>query len=235
MAKTPVNEHLRRTHPTFVVFCQKAPLHSTAAKGSSANRSRTIMRPRISPRSPEQSVTSHVNSPTESTPALLTPGRHILTSGRKTVSLCAKLATNNFRILGPSSSTGISDRMDQVSISSVSSNYLRDIQGGLPAGGGRSREPSPKTGSGGGFPAQGPVYQSSLFGKEEGCIIPPGNQPKATEHFHQEGTLQDGRCQYDQGSSAARGLDVLPGPQGRIFDSANCQRTPQVPPFSVGW
>ena len=34
----------------------------------------------------------------------------------------------------------------------------------------------------------------SFFGTEEGCIIPPGNQLEATEHFHQEETLQDGRC-----------------------------------------
>ena len=70
-----------------------------------------------------------------------------------------------------------------------------------------------------------------LFGREEGWVLPACSQLETTKHFYLEGTLQDGRCQCNQGSSATRGLDVLPGPQGCIFD----QRTSQVTPFSMGW
>ena len=80
----------------------------------------------------------------------------------------------------------------------------------------------------------GPVHQLTLFGREEGWIPLTCNQLEATKHFHSEETLQEGRCQYDQGSSAIMGLNVFPGPQGSISDSSNCQKISQVPLFSMG-
>ena len=81
---------------------------------------------------------------------------------------------------------------------------------------------------------RGPVHQLTLFGREEGWILPTCNQLEATKHFHSEGTLQEGRCQYDQGSSATIGLNVLPGPQRSIPDSSNCQKILQILLFSMG-
>ena len=71
----------------------------------------------------------------------------------------------------------------------------------------------------------GPVYQSSFSGREKGWVLPAGSQPETIKWLYSKGTFQDGRCQYDQGSSATRGLDVLPRSQGCISDSPNCQRT----------
>ena len=81
---------------------------------------------------------------------------------------------------------------------------------------------------------QGPVHWLTLFGREEGWILLTCNQLEATKHFHLEGTLQEGRCRYDQVSSATMELNVLPGPQGSIPDSSNCQKILQIPPFSMG-
>ena len=122
--------------------------------------------------------------------------------------------------------TRISNRMDQDTTSGRRSNYFGDIQGGLSANGGTSREPSSKIGSSGGTSVQGPVHRSSfLVEGKDGSYQPVVNLKLLNTYL--EGTLQDG----NQGSFATRGLDVLPGPQGCIFD----QRTSQVTPFSMGW
>ena len=90
------------------------------------------------------------------------------------------------RSFSPSVSTKIPDGMDQDSISGVPSNYLCDIQGGLPASGGRSREPSSKQTVAVVSPCKDQLM-SSLFGTEGGCIIQACDQLEPTKLFHPKG------------------------------------------------
>ena len=184
MRTVPANDHFRRIHWTFIVFYQEAPLHSTAAKGNSTNRSRTTSQARTNPGNPTQPITTSVNRPTEPALAPFTPHRFLPTLGRQTVPLCKKLAADNFRSLGPPGGARLSNRMDQDPTPGSPSNYFSNIQGDLSANECRSGEPPSKTGSNGGTSMPGPIYQSSFSSREKGWVLPAGSQLETIEFLN---------------------------------------------------
>ena len=232
MHQGPVRDHMRKTQPTYVVFYRMAPLSSTAARGNNANRGHTTIpksnrnRAALSTRNPNNEQSTPV---TDSTFVQPSP------ADRKSVTLPVQLAVDHDGHLDPTSSEGVQDRVDQDALPSVSSGHHSVIRRDAPTDGGRNKQTTPEMCDYSSACMQRSIHQQSVPGREEGGVLSTNNQLETSKQIHPQKTLQDGRCEHDQGSSSAQGLDVCYGSQGRLSLSIRSPGRSQVPSFYLEW